>query len=325
MCFEHHRRPAVVHEDAGVVEGELELNGLSRRDRAILVLRRHHGRVEVHRVHHRRGRHVHTGHALVAAICHLEADRVADTRTDCRSRHLVAEGPGAEFHARHDLDNFVGHVQADLLHGRRIERLQRRRHGQRGAGGKGAGLPSSGGDPGRRRREVHRGRVVRIGRAWRPGVTGNERERQKPEPARSAAVAGCRKGCGRAWISPPWRDGVSVAIESRRVVTRARTMPRSRERRQAAPPMLIMRPTRVDPQRRRHSLPRSARPASRSSNATRASFTGLTEVEDGRSSHRGGNPSILEILAQLTLMFLLPPVATLLSTTRALTEAAAVD
>jgi hypothetical protein len=42
----------------------------------------------------------------------------------------------------------VGHVQADLLHRGRIERLQRRRHGQRGAGSEGADMPR-GGDPGR--------------------------------------------------------------------------------------------------------------------------------------------------------------------------------
>src|SRR2546427_1671430 len=161
--LENHRRSAVVHEDAGVVEGELELDGLARRDGAIFVLRRHHGRVEVHRVHHRCGRHAHTGHGLVAAVRHLEADLVADACADRWSRHLVAEGPGGEFHARRDLDDLVGRIEADLLHRSRIERLQRRRHGQRVAGGEGAPLPR-GGDPCRRRLWVQSRRVVWIGR-----------------------------------------------------------------------------------------------------------------------------------------------------------------
>src|SRR4029453_6432809 len=91
--LQYHRRPAVIHEDAGVVEDELKLDGLPWRDRAVLVLRRHHGRVEVHRVHHRRCRHAHAGHGLVATIRHREADLVAHAGTDRWSWHLVAEGP----------------------------------------------------------------------------------------------------------------------------------------------------------------------------------------------------------------------------------------
>jgi len=87
---------------AGVVEDGLELDGLPRRDGAVFVLRRHHGRVEVHRV---RGCHAHAGHRLVAAIRHREANLVADAGGDRWSRHLVAEGPAAEFHARRDLDD----------------------------------------------------------------------------------------------------------------------------------------------------------------------------------------------------------------------------
>ena len=147
-------------------------------------------------------------------------------------------------------------------------------------------------------------------------------QRRGPRPGRTHGRGQSPLGCPQN----PWRT--PEARHRRRRAHRLPAAPEAaftRRRRPGARSSPTTSETRVDPQRRRHSLPRSARPASRSSNATRASFTGLTEVEDGRSSHRGGNPSILEILAQLTLMFLLPPVATLLSTTRALTEAAAVD
>ena len=161
--LQNHRGPAVVHEDAGVIEGEFELDGLARRDRAILVLGDTMAAWKSIECIIGAAVTLHAGHGLVAAIRHREADLVADAGADRWSRHLVAEGPATEFHARRDLDDLMGRVQADILHGRRIERPQRRRHGQRGAGGKGARLPR-GGDPGRRRLEVHRGRVVRIGR-----------------------------------------------------------------------------------------------------------------------------------------------------------------
>src|SRR6185436_11367540 len=75
--FEHHRRAAVIHEHAGIIRGELEADGLSRRDGAVLVLRRHHRRMKVHRMHHRRGRYLHAGHRLVGAVGHRELDAVA--------------------------------------------------------------------------------------------------------------------------------------------------------------------------------------------------------------------------------------------------------
>ena len=265
------------------------------------------------------------GTRLVAAIRHREADLVADASADRWSRHLVAEGPPAEFHARRDLDDLVGRVQADLLHGRRIERLQRRRHGQRVAGGEGARLPR-GGDPGRRRLEVHRGRVVRIGRGRRPRVTGGESERQEPEPAPGPPPL-LNAGRGAAAMDLPslvWRY---FCGNSRRGAS------------SLAPGPCPGRESDDEPRLPysscgRHVWTRNAVATAflDRRNLRRAvvkqhgtSFTSLTEAKDGRSSHRGGNPSILEILAQLTLMFLLPPVATLLSTTRALTEAAAVD
>src|SRR5438477_10628241 len=100
MCSQDHRRTAVIHEDARVVQRELELDSLPRRDGSVLVLRRHHGRVEIHRMHHRRRRHAYAGYGLVAAIRHREADLVADAGADRWSRHLIAEGPAGELHAR---------------------------------------------------------------------------------------------------------------------------------------------------------------------------------------------------------------------------------
>jgi hypothetical protein len=101
----------VVHEHARIIEDELELDRLARRDGAVLVLRRHHHGVEVHRVHHRRRRQsrrargvvavrrsgspragveLQRADRLVAAVGHHELGAIAHARADRRSGHLVA-------------------------------------------------------------------------------------------------------------------------------------------------------------------------------------------------------------------------------------------
>jgi hypothetical protein len=60
------------------------------------------------------------------------------TRRALSARALIAEGPGAEFHARRDLDDLVRGVEADRLYRRGIERLQLRARAQRLAFGEGA-------------------------------------------------------------------------------------------------------------------------------------------------------------------------------------------
>ncbi len=114
--LENHRRAAVIHEDARIIERELELDRLARRDRSVLVLGRDHRRVEIHRMHHRRGGELHAGHGLVAAVGHAELDPVSDPRAHRRPRYLVTESPGAEFHPRCDLDDLVRGIEAHFLH-----------------------------------------------------------------------------------------------------------------------------------------------------------------------------------------------------------------
>src|SRR4026207_918878 len=69
-----------------------------------------------------------TGSSLRLVMLHLmrsptragagraELDAIADAGAHGRSRHRVAEGPGAELHARRDFDDLVGGVEADRLH-----------------------------------------------------------------------------------------------------------------------------------------------------------------------------------------------------------------
>src|SRR5581483_11035326 len=172
--LEDHGRAAVVHEHARVVQRELELDRLAGRDGAVLVLRRDHRGMEVHRMHHRRGGHPHAGHRLVAAVRHREADLVADARVHGRARHLVAEGPGAVLHARGDLDDLVRVVEPDGLHGVRVERLQFGPEAERGAFGEGAGVALVR-DLGRLGLEVHLREVVGVLLLRLLGLAGAER------------------------------------------------------------------------------------------------------------------------------------------------------
>jgi hypothetical protein len=97
--------------------------------------------MEVHRVHHRRRRNLHAGDRLVAAIGHRELDAIADARADHGPGNLIPEGPRAELHPRRDFDDLVRRVEPDFLDGVRHERLHRRVHAERAAGGERPRVP----------------------------------------------------------------------------------------------------------------------------------------------------------------------------------------
>ena len=132
--LEDHRRAAVVHEDAGIVERELELDRLPGRDRAVFVLRRDHRRVKIHRMHHRRLGHAQRRHGLVAPVGHREADPVAHARTDRRTGNLVAKGPCAVFEARCNFYDLVRRIEAHFLDLGGIESVQSRTRAERRPG-----------------------------------------------------------------------------------------------------------------------------------------------------------------------------------------------
>ena len=122
--FQNHRRAAVVHEHARVVERELELDRLARRDGPVFVLRRHHGRMKIHRMHHRCGRQRHAGDSFVAAVGHAEADFVAHPCAYRRPWHLITKSPGTELHTGCDLDDLVGSVELHQLERCRVQRFE---------------------------------------------------------------------------------------------------------------------------------------------------------------------------------------------------------
>ena len=156
--LQNHRRTAVVHEDAGVVELEIELNRLPRGDGAVLVLRRHHGGMEVHGMHHGRGHHHQAaGHGLVAAVGHAEVNRVPHPRADGGAGHLVAKSPGAELHARCELNDFVGGIELHPLDRAGVQQLELGHQVQRSALRKRARIPHGAHDRGRRTQFDHMG------------------------------------------------------------------------------------------------------------------------------------------------------------------------
>ena len=108
--LQDHGRTAVVHKDAGVIDGEFKLDRLAWRNGAVLVLRRHHGGMEVHGMHHGRHHHRHGGQGFIAAVGHAEVDFVAHPRPYRRAGHLVAKSPGTELHAGCDFNQFMAGI-----------------------------------------------------------------------------------------------------------------------------------------------------------------------------------------------------------------------
>ena len=139
--LEDHRRAAVVHEDAGIVERELELDRLSGCDRAVLVLRRDHRRMEIHRMHHRRLGHAQCRHRLVASVGHREADPVAHTCADRRAGNLVTKSPRAVLQPRRYFYDLVRGIEAHFLGLRGVESIQRRARAERRTGCERSAVP----------------------------------------------------------------------------------------------------------------------------------------------------------------------------------------
>jgi hypothetical protein len=114
MCI-NRLRPAVVHEDAGVIGPELEREGLARVDVAERDVWRDARGVEVDRVRDR------------SAVRQRHLDQLALADVQDRARGAVAaERPGVVLDARRDLDGHVLQRQVDVRDGTRGRGRERR-------------------------------------------------------------------------------------------------------------------------------------------------------------------------------------------------------